>query len=276
MAVPPGGESVLFFSGGADSFHTLLRGRERIDRLLLIQGFDYDLDDDRRHAVAERTLREVAAELGKQSSVMRTNLRSHPYFDHVPWENTHGGVLAALSHSLGESVEQVVISASISYAYGRPWGSHWTLDPLWSSSRRNVVSVGQHFRKPHKLRAISGEPLVHRHLRVCWENRAPEGNCNACYKCLFARLILSECGQLQNVSTLEGVDTLAAAIDALPRGKQRMRSYEDLLRGGRLEPDVARAVRDLIERTRRLERPDVRLRRAILGKVIEWLRLQAG
>jgi hypothetical protein len=273
--VPAPGESVLFFSGGTDSFYTLLRGQERVDRLLLIQGFDYELDDAPRHAAAERTLRDVAEACGKQASVVHTNLRSHPWFRHVPWEHTHGGVLAAIAHSIGGDVEQVAISASISYAYGRPWGSHWNLDPLWSSSRRNVVSVGQHFRKPHKLRALAAEPLVHRHLRVCWENRAPEGNCNGCYKCLFARLILLECGQLQNVRTLDGAESLARDIDALPRGKQRMRSYEDLLRGGRLDPEVARAVRDLIRRTRRLERPHVRLRRALLRKVLEWLRPEA-
>ena len=127
-------------------------------------------------------------------------------------------------------------------------------------------SIGQQYRKLYKLRSIATDPLVHRHLRVCWENREPEGNCNTCYKCLFARLALADCGQLERFDTLRGVTILAADIDALPRGKQRMRSYNDLLRAGRLDPEVARAVSDLIQRTRRLERPDVRLRRAMVRK----------
>lgn len=269
---PASGESVLFFSGGTDSFYSLLRGRERIDRLLLIRGFDYDVDDWTRHAAVESTTRDVADASGVSASVVRTNLREHPYFHDVPWEQTHGGVLAAIGHSLGDGVEQVLISASISYAYGRPWGSHWELDPLWSSTSRTLVSVGQELRKVQKLRSIAAEPLVHRHLRVCWENRAPEGNCSRCYKCIFARLVLSESGQLEHVKTLEGVSGLARAIDELPRGKQRMRSYDDLLRRGRLRPDVARAVRDLMTRTRRLDRFDVRWRRAVLKKVLGWTR----
>jgi hypothetical protein len=266
------GQTALFFSGGTDSFYSLLRGRERPDRLVLVQGFDYALDDERRHAAAEQSLREVAAEAGVAAGVVRTNLREHPLFREAPWERTHGGALAAVGHALGEPIARIAISSSIAYASQRHWGSHWALDPLWASAERSFVSIGQHYRKFEKLEAIAAEPLVQRHLRVCWENHSPEGNCGRCHKCLYARVVLANCGQLHRFRTFDDESTLVSALDALPRARPRLRMYTDLLARGTLDPEIARAVRDLIARTRRANSPPARLRRAFVREVKTLLR----
>jgi hypothetical protein len=280
-----GGETALFFSAGADSFYTLLRGGHRVDRLVLIQGFDFGLDAASRQAVVERSLRAVARARGIAATVVRTNARMHPLVRAVSWERAHGGVLAGVGHVLGGAVRRVLISSSISLRSGRPWGSHFRLDPMWGSGRRAFLSVGQERRKGEKLRAIAQDPLVHEHLHVCWQNPAHQGNCSKCNKCVYARLVLADCGVLERCRTLEGAATLAADIDALPRAKQRPGGYAELLHGHRtdeppeapphgshLTPEVKRAIRDLLARTARLESRPVRWRRALLSRVLSWVR----
>jgi hypothetical protein len=180
--VPSASRTALFFSGGVDSFYSLLEGGRRVDLLVLIHGFDYPLSDGRRHAAAERTLRAVAAAAGADWAVLRTNVREHPWLQGVSWERTHGGILAAAAHLLPENVSEVWISSSISIGRGQPWGSHWRIDPLWSSARRRVVPVGQELRRSEKLSRIAAEPLSQAHLRVCWENAAGSSKAAACWR----------------------------------------------------------------------------------------------
>lgn len=270
------GERGLFFSGGVDSFYTLLRSGERVDRLLLIHGFDYALDDRARHQATASMMRDVADERGIRCSVIRTNAREHPLFEGVEWERAHGGVLAAVAHLLGDACGDVLISSSVNQENPMPWGSHWRLDPLWSSSRRRIVHVGHERRKEDKIREIADEPLAQRYLRVCWENRSAWGNCSRCYKCLYARLVLAELGVLDRFATFEGTDALPAHIDALPRGKAKMRTFIALMESPRLSLDVKDALRRLIERTKRERRPLVRLRRAAASAVASmWPRRPA-
>lgn len=278
-------ETALFFSAGADSFYTLLCGGHRVDRLVLIQGFDFGLDAQTRHAAVERSLREIAAARGIAATVVRTNVRTHPLVREMSWERAHGGILAGVGHVLGGAVRRVLISSSISMRSGRPWGSHFRLDPMWGSARRSFLSVGQERRKGEKLRAIASDPLIHDHLRVCWQNAAHDGNCSKCNKCVYARLVLADCGVLERCHMFEGAATLVADIEALPRAKQRPGGYQELLDGRRhgeqpadpphgshLTPDMKRAIANLLARTARLESRPVRWRRAVLGRVLSWMR----
>lgn len=266
-----GGSTALFFSGGVDSFHTLLRGDRAVHMLVGLWGFDYPAADRVRHAAAERTLRAAAAHAGSRAAVIRTNVREHPRFLGVVWERVHGGVLGGIAHLLPDEVGEVLISSSISTQRDKPWGSHWRIDPLWSSSRRAIVPSGHELRRAEKLRLIAREPLLRDHLRVCWENRAPAGNCSRCYKCVVARLALADCGALESFTVFDGPETLAADVDGVPRGRDAMRLLRELADSRNLEPAVVAAVRRLIARTERLDQFPVRWRRAVIRRVIEWL-----
>jgi len=281
----PGGETALFFSCGTDSFYTLNCSGEAVDHLVLLQGFDFDLEARARHAAVERSVRDVAAARGLHAVIVRTNVRAHPLFRGVSWERAHGGVLASVGHLLGDAVREVLISSSISLKSGRPWGSHYSLDPLWGSSRRAFRSVGQERRKGEKLRVVAGDPLVRAHLRVCWQSEAGDGNCSRCSKCLYARLVLADCGVLEQCGTFDGAATLVRDLDAMPKLKGHQGGFAELLdgcrpgeaphdppHGSRLDPEARRALHDLLARTRRLESFPVRWRRAALGRVMEWIR----
>jgi len=260
----------LLFSGGVDSFYSLLASGETPDRLVTVQGFDVELDDVTRMASVERTLRLVGEERKLRTVVVRTNLRSHPLIRNTSWERAHGGALFSIGHVLGASVSEVLISSSIARHRERSWGSHWKTDHLYSSSRVRLRQVGSELRRTQKIPALAGEPLARQHLRVCWENRAPTGNCSRCAKCVMTRLVLADCGALESFAVLDGPATLARDVDALPRYGDHLRALTDLAASPRLDPDVRRAAQDLLRRSRHARSLPVRARRAVLKKLITW------
>src|SRR5688572_26810792 len=51
----------VFFSGGVDSFYSLMKHRDEIDNIILIHGFDIPLDNPQSWAEAEKLGRQAAA-----------------------------------------------------------------------------------------------------------------------------------------------------------------------------------------------------------------------
>jgi hypothetical protein len=174
----------LCFTAGLDAFHTLLCSGRRIDDLVFAHGYDIPLDDTARFDAAARSIREVAAATGTRAIIVRTNLRRHRPFKGAGWGRTHGGALAALGHACSGEIGELVISSTYPRSSESDWGSSWDTDPGWSSSRLAVSHFGEAFRRDEKLRAVVHNPLVRRHIRVCWENRAATGNCGECEKCV--------------------------------------------------------------------------------------------
>lgn len=82
-------------------------------------------------------------------------------------------------------VDSLVIPSSYAYEDATPWGSHWDTDPLWSSPDKiRIIHDDASVNRRDKIIQLAAEPLVQRHLRVCWRNLAPTGNCSRCEKCL--------------------------------------------------------------------------------------------
>jgi hypothetical protein len=252
---PRASKTALCFSGGVDSFYSLLRFPGKIDYLVTVQGFDVTLDDVARFASVEETTRKVAAEIGARTVVIRTNLREHARFLECPWQKSHGGALAALGHLIDRHVGSLVVSSSVANADNQAWGSHWRLDPFWSSSRLEIVYFGADRRRSAKVGLIADEPLVRRYLRVCWENRAASGNCSRCEKCVRTRLSLAQCGALDDFPVFDGTATLARDLDALEAAKVRGRVYVRLLEQGGFDPEVTRSLHRFVERLNAANQP---------------------
>jgi hypothetical protein len=187
-----------------------------VDRLIVAQGYDFPLGDDRRLEAVRAAVAEVAEHTGAEVAVIRTNLRDHPVGQRMHWERAHGGPLAALGHACDRVIDELLISATKPLFANRPWGSHWETDPGWSSSRLRITHVGAEWRRNDKLAALLDEPLVQRHLRVCWENRAPVGNCGECEKCVRTMVILAAHGRLADFRSFPQDGSLVARIDAVP------------------------------------------------------------
>ncbi len=242
------GDVALCFSLGVDSFHTLLRSGQRIDRLVLAEGFDIPLGDDARMGLAERSLREVADATGTRAIVIRTNLRRHPSFRRMAWSRTHGGSMAALGHACGDEIGELLISSTKPYGAGQPWGSHWETDPRYSSSRIAVRHVGAERHRNEKLAELVAEPLVREHVRVCWENRSSAGNCGECEKCVRTMLMISVGGGGEWPAFPSG-HSLVDLIDGVERiGQATLPIYERLL-AEELDARTRAALDRLLERS---------------------------
>lgn len=259
-----GAGTALCFSGGVDSFYSLLRGDLSPRLLLYVHGYDIPLADEARLSTLAPALAEVAVKTGARAVVLRTNLREHPAFNICSWERTHGGALAAVGHLLADEIDRFIISATLAREDERAWGSHWRLDHLWSSAGMRVRQCGEKIWRHEKLRAIIDEPLAQKHLRVCWENRVKEGNCSRCDKCIMTMIVIAQAGRLGRFGVFEcgGLPDpwkeIEARIERLPRTIY-VRTYAMLLGDG-LDRRGARAVRRLLDRSRTGEAKRSRLR----------------
>jgi len=241
--------TALCFTGGIDSFHSLLRGQHQPEWLVFVHGYDIELADDVRLRGFVPSLKTVATRKGCSAVVVSTNLREHPLLRSAPWVHTHGGALAAVGHLLGNEVSRLVIASSVPRSYGIPWGSHWQLDPLWSGGGVEILHDGDTFAREEKAWMVASEPLVREHLRVCWENRAPTGNCSVCDKCVNAMLLLRQVGQLGNSTAFRPPSSFVPLLDALPE-TTFIRVYRAICERG-LSRDETAAVHRLLRRSER-------------------------
>jgi hypothetical protein len=243
------GRTALFFTGGVDSFYSLLRGGIHVDDLVYVHGFDLSLDETSRFADVRRHLETVASAVDKRLLTLKTNLRKHPLIQQAGWKYVHGGALASAAYSL-LGISTVVISSSYTRMASRPWGSHWQADPLWSNERLEVLHFGDQVYRSDKLLAIVDEPLVQQHLRVCWKNKNEDLNCCQCEKCVRTMLLLQTCGKLDSYKGFSSRDQLPQMIRRV-HGMMAglLPVYEDFLVRG-LPLDTAKAVRALLRRSR--------------------------
>lgn len=246
----PSPQRALAFSGGADSFYSMLKHPEPFDALVSVIGFDVKLTDRNRAKSLENCLRSVAAEFGYKAVCIATNLRQHRLLKKSPWERTHGGALAAIGHLLSGSYGTFTISASGAKKFNHPWGSHWDLDPKFGSSSLTVEHFGEHLMRTAKLLEIAHEPVVRKHLRVCWEHRGQGTNCGLCEKCVRTMLILDACGQLGNYSSFSHVHKLTETISRIPYvPKMPIDTYLFLMDHG-ISTQYQAPVQRLIERSK--------------------------
>lgn len=245
----PAGHTALFFTGGVDSFYSLLRGEEKADQLIYVHGFDLTLDDELRFAEVRRHLRAIAEATGKRLLILKTNLREHPMLKAMDWGRTHGGALASAAYCLAD-IQRAVISSSYCQMNDFAWGSHWEADPLWSGEHLTVIHQGDRVSRSDKLRDVIREPLVQQHLRVCWKNKGLGLNCCRCEKCVRTMIILEQSGQLAFYESFPERHKLSSRIRRVryvPDGLVRV--YKQFGQSG-LSPQIQRAIRALLFRTR--------------------------
>lgn len=177
--------TACFFTGGVDSFHSVIRHRDEIDALVFVHGFDLldDQHDPLNQQVAAR-LHAAAAMLGLPLIEVECNLVAYSSSFGIGWDDYHGPALATVALLLAPHFSKVYVPATTTYAVLYPLGSHPLLDPLWSTDQVQIVHDGADATRIEKVRAIAGEPAARHHLRVCFENRNDRYNCGLCEKCI--------------------------------------------------------------------------------------------
>ena len=190
-----------FFSGGVDSFYTLLKNSDKVTHLIFVHGFDITLANRSLRAQASRAAHEVANELGKDLIEVETNLRS--FSDSlVNWDHYHGSALASIGLLFQHLFREVLIPSSATYADLYALGSHPLLDPLWSTDLTRFVHDGCEATRVDKSAYISNSETAMRWLRVCWANPSSAYNCGRCEKCRWTMMNLDAAGALGRCRTL--------------------------------------------------------------------------
>lgn len=256
------------FSGGIDSFFTLLTHVNEIDDLLFVEGFDVPLGCEERLESCRQSVRAVADHLGKRACLVRTNLRSHPLFDRVDWGRTFGSAMAAVGHLLAGHIRTLYIPSSYAKKFDQFCGSHWTADRFHSSSALQVEHDGEAFSRPEKTRFVAQQPIVQQQLRVCWENTASHWNCSRCEKCLRTRTHLLMLGVLDQFTVFDHSRPISEGLSELPYGPANDMAivWVSAYRASQ-DPAFRRAIRDYILRPTRqsVQQPLPRLRKAPLA-----------
>ena len=255
----------MFFSGGVDSFYTLLHNEEDevagfpVDELIAIYGFDILLGNDDAFERHRRRLERVAAATGKTLLPVRMNLRQTRMRELSMSELWHGCALASVGLLLENRYERILIASSEEYAKIGPWGSHPLTDPLLSTAATSFLHDGAALARWEKLEFLIRYDLVLDSLRVCTRNTSDE-NCGACEKCGRNMIILELLGALARCPAFpaQKVD-LDRASRLFIRG-WRVEFYRDLRRFAlsRGRPDIARAIGRSARRSR-WRRPVVKM-----------------
>lgn len=256
------GRTAAFFSGGIDSFFTVLRPNDPrqavqgVDDLLSVWGFDVPLENVEEFRRMREALRSGADELAKEHVAVATNIRQ------TRWKRTdwgglaHNCALASVALALESRWGNVLIGSTHGYADLQPWGSHPLTDPLLSSRGTRVIHHGAAYTRVEKTAAVAQSSIALKVLRVCWRSRA-EVNCGACEKCYRTMTTLWLLGALERCPTFR-----PGSFDRSKIGRIYCRTESDVsfLREIRAlavqmrRTEVARAIDRSIARSRRINR----------------------
>ncbi len=190
-----------FFSGGVDSFYTVIKHRHELSALVFVHGFDVALEDHVQRKQVTAGLRRAACDIGLPLLEVETNIRG--FSDrYVDWLDAHGAALGSVALLLGQLFRRVYVPATDTYATLAPMGSHPLIDPLWSTERVEIVHDGCEADRLDKLRAIDGCPAARAWLRVCVRKGANAYNCGHCWKCVRTMVGLRVLGIADRFETL--------------------------------------------------------------------------
>lgn len=225
------------FSGGVDSWYSLIKNRDSVTHLLLVRGFDIDLSNRQLWEQTYEHARRVADALGLRLITCETNLRNFADPRHRHWgagfsgdfwgQALHGAALAAVAHAAVDTIGTLIVPATHTIQQFKPWGSSPVLDPLWSGSRLTVIHDGSEQDRVRKVFDIAEHAVAVQNLRVC-HNNTSDLNCCRCEKCIRTMVALKLCGALHLATTFPDHHALAK-LHRLDVPPHLIHHYEALL-----------------------------------------------
>jgi hypothetical protein len=188
--------SATFFSGGVDSFYSLLKHRSGdgtlpapLTHIVFMRGVETRLERIQGFDASEAWVGAVARATGVVRITGETNIRTvfQVGGGKFHWENHYyGSALASVGLALYPAVSCVCIPSGYSYNHLVAHGSTALGDEMFSTESVRLVHDGGEVARPVKLaKALEWDrDLVLDHLRVCITNRGGAYNCGKCYKCV--------------------------------------------------------------------------------------------
>ncbi len=186
------GSTALFFTRGVDSWYSALRAQRgmvlpSVSHLIYVADLDRQYSPQNRQRAIAAT-REAAGKLGIHLIPVSHNGRE--LLDRfVNWERSHGAVLAGIGLALGQGLRGLVIASSYDHKRLIPWGSHPSLDPLWSTEHTQIFIDGVDCSRTNKVRLIASSAVARTRLKVCWHADTVT-NCGVCEKCMRTQIAI--------------------------------------------------------------------------------------
>lgn len=196
-----GSNTSLLFSGGLDSYDSLIRNFDKNPYLISIHGADVEIKDKIRWDKFVKFNNEEDLLNHSRLFYVESNLREFYTYrvnlltDLGWWGGVqHGmallGVLAPISYKYG--ITDIRIAASATHEVSYSWGSSPKIDENMKWANTHVTHDGYDQRRTDKIDNVvdfvnrTGNQMK---LRVCYADERVGYNCNKCHKC--QRTILS-------------------------------------------------------------------------------------
>jgi hypothetical protein len=202
--------SALFFTGGVDSLHLLMRNRidyphdhsESFQDALAVFGFfsPERLDPGSPLAgftAAHAVFSEVAEDAGIRLIPIVTNVTLlDPDLDFLA-EEFLSAALCSTAHLFSGSLSSISLASGRNVRLLIPRGTHPLLDPCFSTGALDVRHIGIGFSRLDRLREICQWDVAIRNLFVCLQAPPPPRlNCGECEKCVRTMTALAALGRL--------------------------------------------------------------------------------
>jgi diphthamide synthase (EF-2-diphthine--ammonia ligase) len=199
-AQPAPGVSALF-SGGVDSFHTILTHQQELTHLLYVEGFDTHLHQVGYRQLANSHMERAAVQVGIPMLKVETNARQ--FLDHYAgWQHTGTTVTGAIAHLFARHIGKVYFPGTHSWESLHFLSDGYLLLKQFALPDFEAVVDGMSVTRQEKVAALSQCPAALEHLRVCWDTPPDKLNCGVCEKCLRTMAQLNAEGLLQKCASL--------------------------------------------------------------------------
>jgi hypothetical protein len=252
----PAKRAATFFSGGVDSFYTLLKRRRQqqlpapLTHIIFMRGIEKPLDFAKGVDASQQHAQEIAAAAGVQCISGESNIRS--YFEPDWLHHYCGSGLAATALCLSGGLDYVCIPSTYSYGDFVPIGSTPLTDERFSTERLQIVHDGAELPRTEKIARIVewDRDLALAHLRVCAQNRGGAYNCCKCWKCVRTAVPLAYLGVFDEAPTFPDKSTAhwEAVLEA-----DSMPFVEENLQFGRnhnTKPELTALLEQIVRRRR--------------------------
>ncbi len=203
----PNRKSLCSFTGGVDSFFTLIENNNSIGGLMYVQNFDVFDSQNKLLDSVLKMVRSVSQKYNKQVIICNSNIRKEfprrfsPYFG---WgKYLHGPALMCLAYPLSPTYKHYFIPGTGKSSISMQWGSSHHIDHHNSSSFFYISHSGDHDRYD-KLKIMLGKdtfPLEH--LKVCYKNKNQAYNCSKCEKCYRTIICIYLLGYKDKMKTFD-------------------------------------------------------------------------
>jgi hypothetical protein len=251
-------KTVAFFSGGIDSFFTVLHNDSTselaIDELLLILGMDIKIENYPAFKKLYDSLQKAAQSLNRELIYLATNLRE-TRLSEAKWGGlSHGAILASFALALEKRYKKALISSTHASHDLQPWGSTPITDPLLSTGGTEIVHYGSDFTRVQKTEVVAKSDVALKTLKVCANSRSDE-NCSSCSKCYRTMINFDLLGVLDRCPRLSRDRFDIKKISKVYLRDENARSFYEELKSlaiSKGRPDIAEAIEKSFRHSTRL------------------------